>query len=176
MRLFFNEHFGAVYRYVLCRVDGNHADAEEIVGEVFYQAFRDLKKCDAQSTPDSWLRGIARHRVLDFYRKNKRRPVVEIAFNTFDEEMAHRLFDLEASEVPSDSLEREELGLLVELALSDLPSGYERVLRLKYVDERAVKDIAEVLKATPKAIEAKLHRARLAFRDAFGLLQQNMSY
>ena len=90
--------------------------------------------------------------------------------------MANRIFDLESAELSDAALDKEELGILVELALTDLPTPYEQVLRLKYLDNQAVKDIATRLKDTPKAIEARLHRARLAFRDAFKLLQSNMSY
>ncbi len=176
MRAFYDRYFGSIYRYVLCRVDGNHADTEEIVGEVFYQAFRDIERYNAKNAPDAWLRGIARHRVLDFYRRNKRKPVIELAFDKFDAEMAEHFMNLDAKELHDDALKRDEVSTLVELALSDLPEGYEQVLRLKYLENKAVNDIATVLKDTPKAVEARLHRARLAFRDAFRVMQQHLAY
>lgn len=175
LREFYRRHFPVVYRYVLCRVDGNHADAEEIVGDVFYQAFRDITSYNAESAPDAWLRGIARHRVLDFYRKNKRKPVIEFAFATFDEKLAQYLLDIESKLVDDAELRKEEISQVVELVLTDLPPDYELVLREKYLEDRTVKQIAERVDDTPKAVEARLHRARLAFRDAFRMLNQQLT-
>jgi len=176
LRRFYDEHFDKVYRYVLCRVDGNHAEAEEIVGDVFFQAFRDIKGYDGRHEPGAWLTGIARHRILDFYRRKGRRPVIELVFSRFDEEFTRRLFDLESGELPEAEMERTEMAKVVELVLSELPENYEQVLRLRYVEERPVKDLAGVLGASPKAAEARLFRARNAFRDAFRLAAKNMNF
>ena len=176
LRRFYDGHFAEVYRYVLCRVDGNHTEAEEIAADVFIQAFRDMASYDGQRDPACWLRGIARHRVLDFYRRQGRRPVVELVFSRFDEEFTRRLFDLEAGELPEAELERTELARVVELVLSELPGDYERVLRLRYVEERPVKELAEILATSPKAAEARLWRAREAFCAAFRLAGKNLDF
>jgi RNA polymerase sigma-70 factor (ECF subfamily) len=176
LRRFYDEHFQSLYRYVLCRLDGSHPDAEEVVSDVFFQAFRDVAGYDGQHPPEAWLRGIARHRLLDFYRKRGKRPVVELAFSKFDEEFTRRLFDLEVAELPEAEIERTELSHVVELVLSELPADYEQVLRMHYVDERPVKDLAAEMSTTPKAVEARLYRAREAFRDAFRLAAKNLDF
>lgn len=176
LRRFYDEHFRGVYRYVLCRTDGDHSVTEEIVEDVFYQAFRDIAQYDARHDPGAWLTGIARHRVLDFYRKEGRRPVVELVFSRFDEEFTKRLFDLESTELPDDELERTEMAKVVELVLSELPEEYEQVLRLRYVEEKPVRDVAAALGASPKAAESRLYRARAAFRDAFRLAGKNLDF
>jgi RNA polymerase sigma-70 factor (ECF subfamily) len=176
LRRFYDGHFAEVYRYVLCRVDGNHTEAEELAADVFFQAFRDMESYDGKRDPEAWLRGIARHRVLDFYRRQRRRPVVELVFSRFDEEFTKKLFDLEAAELPEAELERSELARVVELVLSELPGDYEQVLRLHYVEERPVKEMAEILATTPKAAEARLWRARAAFCAAFRLAGRNLDF
>lgn len=176
LRRFYDEHLAEVYRYVLCRVEGNHAEAEEIVEDVFFQAFRDIGSYDPRHAPGAWLLGIARHRVLDFYRARGRRPVIELVFSRFDEEFTKRLFDLESSELPDAELERTEMARVVELVLSDLPPEYEQVLRLRYIEERPVREVAAEVGATPKAAEARLFRARNAFRDAFKLAAESINF
>ena len=176
LRKFYDLHFPGIFRYVLCRVSGHHSDAEPIVGEVFHQAFRDLARFDGKHDPGAWLRGIARHRVLDFYRKERRRPVLELAFSQFDEEFSKYLTDLDSGELPDEMLERSDVSTVVETVLSDLPEQYERALRLRYLEGKPVKDIAELLEATPKAIEGRLSRARDAFREAFRLVARNLNY
>lgn len=175
-RRFYDRYFPGIYRYVLCRLDGDHAATEEIVAEVFFQAFRDMEKYDGQHAPGTWLRGIARHRVLDFYRQTRRRPVLELAFSSFDEEFTRRLFDLEAHELPEEALEQTELATVVELVLSGLPEGYEKALRLRYLEDRPVKEIAGLLRFSPKATEARLYRARIAFKEAFRLAYRNLNF
>ncbi len=176
MRRFYDDHFEGVYRYVLCRVEGNHTEAEEIVGDVFYQAFRDIDGYDARHAPGAWLSGIARHRVLDFYRKRNRRPVIELVFSRFDEEFTRRLFDIASTELPDEELERTEMAKVVELVLSELPADYEQVLRLRYVEDRKVGEVAEVMGSTPKAAEARLFRARNAFREAFKVAADSINF
>ncbi len=176
LRRFYDGHFEGVYRYVICRVENNHAEAEEIVGDVFFQAFRDIGSYDARRAPTPWLLGIARHRVLDFYRRKGRRPVLELAFSKFDEEFTKRLFDIEKGELPETELERTEMARVVELVLSELPNEYEQVLRLRYIEDRRVKDVAEELGATPKVAEARLFRARNAFREAFKVAAENINF
>jgi RNA polymerase sigma-70 factor (ECF subfamily) len=163
MRRFYDEHFPALHRYVLYRMNGDHAETEEIVSDVFFQAFRDIEQYDGSSPTGAWLQGIARHRVLDVLRKKGRRPEAPLG----DAESPAYLLDLEAGELPDAALERAELAQRVAGVLSELPAEYEQVLRLHYIEDRPVKDLAEALQITPKAAEARLFRARQAFRDAF---------
>ena len=52
-------------------------------------------------------------------------------------------------------------------ALDHLPVHYGQVLEWKYTDGLAVKEMAERLEMTPKAVESLLTRARVAFREQF---------
>ena len=52
-------------------------------------------------------------------------------------------------------------------ALAELPAEFEEILRAKYLDGRSVRDIAEALRISPKAVESRLTRAPEAFRTAF---------
>jgi RNA polymerase sigma-70 factor, ECF subfamily len=163
MRSFYDEHFPAIHRYVLCRMNGDHAETEEIVSDTFFQAFRDIEQYDGQGPPGAWLQGIARHRVVDALRRKGRRLEAPVS----NEELGRLLPDLENNEVPGEALERAELAQQIEWVLSELPPEYEQILRLHYVDEKPVKDLADLLRITPKAAEARLFRARQAFREAF---------
>ena len=166
VRAFYDDHLKWVYRYVLARMDGRHEVTEEIVADVFFQAFRDIRNYDARHEPQAWLQGIARHRVLDAFRRNGRKPAAELGLSAGHEE-GEGLLDLEAVELSQEALERAEVAEAVEEALARLPAGHERVLRLFYLDDRSVKDLAADLGVTAKAAEARLFRARNAFREVF---------
>ncbi len=163
LRTFYEEHFPAVYRFVLCRVDERHADAEEIVEETFYQAFRDMAAYDpTRSSPRSWLMGIARHRLLDFQRRAASAPVPMKS-----EDLMPALDRLEDRLLPESHLERRETRILIERTLSEMPEDYEKILRWRFIDGLAVKDVADRLGVSFKATEAKLFRARQEFCKIF---------
>jgi RNA polymerase sigma-70 factor (ECF subfamily) len=167
LRQFYDAHFPSVYRYVLSRTGGDHARTDEIVGEVFYQAFRDIEKYNGRHAPHAWLRGIARHRTLDVLRRDATRAARTPTFSALQAERGDAFFDLAAAEIPEADLERRETAELVEWVLSALPPDYETLLRLRYLDDTPVRAIAEALSLSEKAAEAKLFRARNEFRDAF---------
>ena len=167
LRRFHDEYFPWVYGYVLSRLGGDHATAEEVASDVFFQAFRDVESYDGLHPAGVWLHGIARHRVLDVLRKKGRRTDLAGEAGPISEAALAALPDLEAREWPDALLERKELAQHVTWVLAGLPQEYQAVLRLHYMDGKTVKELAEMLGITAKAAEARLFRARYAFRDAF---------
>jgi len=57
-----------VYRYALGRV-GHEADAQDITSQTFMAAMENLHKFRGNSLFSTWLLGIARHKVVDLYRR-----------------------------------------------------------------------------------------------------------
>ena len=51
--------------------------------------------------------------------------------------------------------------------LTNINEGYRSVLRLKYIEGLSMAQIAKELGLTIKAVESRLSRARLAFREAW---------
>jgi RNA polymerase sigma-70 factor (ECF subfamily) len=70
-------------------------------------------------------------------------------------------------EGPQQDLERQDLARLVQLTLDYLPARYGDVLEWKYLQGLTMREIAERLNTTSKAVESLLTRARDAFRDGF---------
>jgi RNA polymerase sigma-70 factor (ECF subfamily) len=175
VRAFYDENLPAVYRYVLCRMKGSHDETEDVVADVFFQAFRDIRQYDPRHSPEAWLLGIARHRVLDACRRNGRKPFLELGFGQGADDTGEGLFDLEAEDLSARDMERAELAELIEGVLSQLPSEYEQILRQRYLEDRSVRELAAALQTTPKAAEARLFRARNAFRDAFRVAGRSLS-
>jgi RNA polymerase sigma-70 factor, ECF subfamily len=64
-----------VYRYLLVRV-GNVHDAQDLTSQTFLAAMQGLKQYRGQQPFVAWLLGIARHKVVDQFRR--RQPDVEL--------------------------------------------------------------------------------------------------
>jgi RNA polymerase sigma-70 factor (ECF subfamily) len=142
-----------VYGYLLRRCDGA-AVAEDLTAETFLAAVSAVRKGTVPTMTTAWLIGVARHKLVDHWRKRARdernlQAVADEAPPDDDPWDAH----LEAS-VAHDVLGR--LGV-----------HHRAALTLRYLDGLPVAEVADQLGRTLHATEALLVRARLAFRRAY---------
>lgn len=130
--------------------DWNHA--VEIAGDTFAEAWLARERFDAD--PDdldavgAWLRGVAYHLHLAAQRQRARHAP------------ATPLVDALAAPGEFDDERRE---LLVE-AFGKLSNPHQAVLRMAYLEQSSVAQVASLLGATPKAVENRLYQARRALR------------
>jgi len=141
--------------FVASRID-SHEDIEEIVQDTLLAALDSIGNFSARARLFSWLCAIARHETADFYRKRKIKTILFSRF-PFLETLAHQALGPEGKALKS------ELKSEVKLTLKGLRREYAQLLRLKYLEGFSLKEIASLLKTTPKAVESKLTRARKAF-------------
>lgn len=141
--------------FIAGKVD-RQEDIEEVVQDTLISALDSLPTFSFHSRLFSWLCAIASHEIADFYRKKRIKTILFSHF-PFLETIAHQALGPEAKTL------RAELQQEVKEALASLSKDYAQILRLKYIHQFSLKEIAQKLKTTPKAIESKLTRARKAF-------------
>ena len=134
--------------------------AEEIVQDVFVSALQSLPVYKGKASLYSWLLGIARHEIADYYRKKK---IKEIVFSRlpFLEKLVSKALS------PEIAYEEKELKQKIKRSFAGVSEGYRQILRLKYCEGYSVADLAKKLGVTYKSAESKLFRARLAFQQEF---------
>jgi RNA polymerase sigma-70 factor (ECF subfamily) len=152
---FVDRYADAVFAYVRRRMAPRYDLVEDLVQEVFLQAWEALARFRGQSAVKTWLLGIARHKVQDYYRTRLR------AFEDLDEGSAALPGFDRAQEVRT---EREE----IERALLTLPEPYRIALRWRYWDGLSAAEMAAQTGKTEKAVERLLARAREQFRRCYG--------
>ncbi len=64
-------------------------------------------------------------------------------------------------EIPSEALERSELGATLRSAVDDLPPIYREVFTLRDLEELNVDETAKMLGVTANVVKVRLHRARM---------------
>jgi len=136
-------------RHVRCQ-----SDVDDLVQESLLEAWRGRASFRGESSLLTWVLGIARRRALLRRRSTARRDDVLRALR----EMYARL-------IPTDLLRDEETARRVRTALDGIEAGYADVLVLRYLEGKAVREIAAALGESEKAVESRLHRAREALRD-----------
>ena len=83
-----------------------------------------------------------------------------------------RMKDKDAPRTPAPDPERavadRELARVLEGAIDRLPDIYRAVLMLRQIDGLGVAETASVLDVAEEVVKTRLHRARIALRDAIG--------
>ena len=156
--LFVDQYADGIYGYVRQRLTPRTELVDDIVQDVFIAALRGLGGFSGQSSLRSWLRGIARHKVEDYYRE-RLRTIGDL--NPDDESLpppaSHPAFE--------ERLDRERRTDKTHRILAKLPEPYGLVLLWRYWEKRSTKEMAERTRRTEKAIERLLARARAQFRQ-----------
>lgn len=112
----------------------------------------------------AWFRKRAYYRLLDEYRRHRRRAGREIV-PSHDEEDGGGAWEFPGGEDPVAEIERAETLAAVEACIEKLPSlEQQRALGLLLFNDLAYEAIAEVMAAPLNTVKAWIRRGRLALR------------
>ncbi len=149
-----------VYGYLLSRC-GAVTLAEDLTAETLLAAVDAVRRHDRTPVSTPWLIGVARHKLVDHWRRMAR-----------EERGLHALASTEDSRRRADrSEDRWDIALdalRARLTLAQLSPLHRAVLTLRYLDDLSVPDVAELVERSVHATEGLLVRARGAFRRAYG--------
>jgi len=138
-------------------------DAEDAVQDAFLSAWRSMRSFEGTSFR-AWLFRIATNRALDVIRARKRRG--ELPLEPAEDE--ERTWTEPPS--PGPSLDRlvagAEARALVEAALRTIPTEQRAALLLRDVEGFDYEEIAGITAAELGTVKSRIHRARLAVRNA----------
>ena len=159
-RALYQRALPAVWRQAYALVGDVHT-AEDITSETMVALLKNIDRLDADAPKISgWLRVVVRCKVADYQRKIFRaRDKLTVVAST--------AADAVLGATPSAPLEAEETRLHVLRILKELPDRQRVVLECKYLEAMRVREIAERLGDTEKAVETVLYRARREFRRLF---------
>jgi RNA polymerase sigma-70 factor (ECF subfamily) len=146
---------------------GDSDVAEDLVQETLAAAWRSQRRPSRAEEYPAWLAGIARN-VSRSWKRWQRRESLRLVPLVDGEIPSDANFTLEKSRLNLEvDLEHEELSLLLDRALAQLPADTREALIRKYVDESPLAEIAARLGLTAGATAARLHRGKLALRRLF---------
>jgi RNA polymerase sigma-70 factor (ECF subfamily) len=136
----------------------NEAEAEDVAQEAFIKAYRNLGRFRSESRFSTWLIAIALNEARARLRR-KQPGLTDSIDDTDGSVVPAQLTDWR--EIPSETLERQEIRSLIRRALTALPLAYREVFVLRELEERNVKETAETLGITVASVKMRLHRARM---------------
>ena len=154
-RAFYAAALPRVYGYFIHRCGGDAAVAEDLTQETFLAAVAELKRGTTVAAPVPWVLGIARHKLLDHYRRQRRQGWTLLSW---EEEVNDDEFVAPVGE---------EAGARTDAALAAVPSPQREALVLRYLDGLSVPEVAAALGRSVGATESLLTRGRASFRRGY---------
>ncbi|MGH8860303.1 MAG: RNA polymerase sigma factor [Jatrophihabitantaceae bacterium] len=141
-----------VYGYLRARCD-SQTTAEDLSAETFLAAVDAERRTNAPPIDLPWLIGVARHKLVDHWRRRARET---------------RGMELAApGPAENDPWDAELDAIRARDVLAALGPHHRAALTLRYVDDLPVAEVAALLGRTLHATEGLLVRARSAFRRAY---------
>jgi RNA polymerase sigma-70 factor, ECF subfamily len=143
----------------------NEADAEDIAQDAVLKAFRHLSQFRGDSKFSTWLIQITVNEARMRRRRMTTRTMESIDDQKAnDEDYVPREF-ADWREIPSESLERQEIRNALAQAVSALGEKYRAVFVLRDIEHLSIEETAKVLDIAPSSVKTRLLRARLMLRD-----------
>lgn len=154
-----------IYSFVLTRTGGDVAAAEDITQETFVSAWKALDNFKHKSSYNTWLCGIAKNKLYEYYRKQNSLCYKELK--------GEDVFDELSSDINMDEIiiKNETRSIVIE-ALKKISPLYKNCLILKYIDNCSLKEISIILNKTPKAVDGIIQRGKKQFVREFDKIMQ----
>ena len=163
-----SRHEDKVYGLAL-RMTRSEADAAEITQDTFLSAYQHLSEFRGEAAFGSWVHRIAANNALMRLRRQKVLDIVsdDLTGPEFTERGSlAEPPESDWSKRADDKVLDDELGRAIRVATDALPEGYREVFLLKDVEGLSYEEISEMVGISIPAVKSRLHRARLALREA----------
>lgn len=138
-----------IYNYAL-RMVNNHADALDLMQDIFVALFRNLHTFRAESPFKGWLFKIAHYRCIEYYRKKKPMQSLDDVPEQIDEQ---------SGDCPEQLLFSQQQSSALIKIMQKLPIKQKLVVELKFFQQCTFDDIAHQLGISTNTAKSQLYSA-----------------
>ncbi len=149
----YRQHAPRIYS-LATRMSGSPADGEDLLQEIFLQAYRKLDSFKGDSALGTWLYRLALNYCLDHVRSKRARM----------QKVTDPLDDDSGGTVQASRRDTPNLRIDLERALAQLPDGCREVFVLHDVEGFGHGDIAEMLGIAEGTSKSQVFKARAKLR------------
>jgi RNA polymerase sigma-70 factor (ECF subfamily) len=154
LKLLYVRHHDRVRRFVT-HLTGNESTAEEVVNEVFLEAWRHAAEFEGRSQVATWLMSIARFKAISECRRRSEAQL--------DERSAAIIED--PSDTPAVSMDKRERGDILQRCLAKLTPLHREVINLIYYQGKKIEEVARSTGAPINTVKTRMHHARLRMAE-----------
>ena len=158
METFYKRHASSVYSFVYRRMN-DAALADEVVNDTLHQAWVSAKVFAGQSSPKTWLLGIARNKALDALRSKCR-------LDTKQQEASDDEKEAFADTSPGvyAQLLAKQKGQHLSQCFDSLPPEQRACMHLSFVEGMTLAEIAQVMTIPANTVATRIHHAKRKLR------------
>jgi len=149
MQVLFARHQVRVYRFVL-RLVRDQSVAEELVGEVFLDVWRQAGRFEARSTASTWLLAIARYKALSALRRRTDQELDEDKVATIED----------PGDSPEVAVLKQNKGDVLRQCLTALTPEHREIIDLVYYHEKSVEEVAQIVGIGENTVKTRMFYAR----------------
>lgn len=151
-------HRNALYNYAL-KISGNSDDAQDLVQETYYKAYRHFDKFQSGTNSKAWMFMILKNSFINDYRKSKREPY------KLDYEQIQNFYEnVKSDRGQTNNLDKDFYNDLLDdeltAAIDQLPTKMREVFLLCDLDGNSYEETAELVGCPVGTVRSRLHRAR----------------
>jgi RNA polymerase sigma-70 factor (ECF subfamily) len=149
----------------------NESEAKEILQDTFLSIWRKLDTFKGESQFSSWVYRVAANASLMRLRSQRRHP--EISTEDLPPGFLDNYSNMSSggenwAKRPDDQLQSGELRRHIQAAVDALPDLYRTVFLVRDIEGLSTEETAELMGISIPTVKTRLHRARIALREAIG--------
>lgn len=153
-----------MYR-VAYRLTGNHDDAQDLIQDALFEAYRNFDRFAPGTRFDRWLYRIMTNRHIDRVRRGGRLPVLSLDQHEDGDgrDASWEVIDDEPG--PDEQLVEDVIDERLERALHELPAEYRQAVVLADIEELSYEEVARIVRCPVGTVRSRLHRGLALLRE-----------
>jgi len=149
MQVLYGRYHVRVFRFGL-RLVRDEQIAEDLIGEVFLDVWRQAGKFERRSAVSTWLLAITRFKALSALRRRKDVELEDDAANAIED----------TSDDPEVTTQKKDTSEALRKCLSALSAEHREIVDLVYYHEKSVEEVAGIVGIPENTVKTRLFYAR----------------
>ena len=142
-------HFKEPVYLQIRRIVVSHDNTDDVLQEVFIKCWNKLNTFNGKSKLSTWIYRVAYNEAIQWIRKNKKEYHLDITEIRSIDQPSNNIFHKDA----------DEITLLLEKSIYQLPEKQRMVFQLKYFDDLSYKEIQKITNGSIGGLKANYHHA-----------------
>ena len=142
-------HFKKSIYFQIRRIVISHENTDDVVQEVFIKCWNKLNTFNGKSKLSTWIYKVAYNEAIQWIRKNRKEYQLNIS-------------EIQTNNLPTTNIfhkDADEINILLEKAILQLPEKQKMVFQLKYFDDLTYKEIQLITGGSIGGLKANYHHA-----------------